>query len=85
MLEAMAVGCVLIGSDTAPVKEVLQSGTNGYLVPFFDTKSIAESVADALGNRGKQLRIRQAARRTVVEKYDLYGTCLPMWLELIQP
>ena len=34
-IEAMSCGCMLIGSDTTPVREVV-NGENGVLVPFFD-------------------------------------------------
>ncbi|WP_405118285.1 glycosyltransferase family 4 protein [Pseudomonas leptonychotis] len=48
LLEAMASGCLIVGSDTAPVREVIQDGENGLLVDFFDTDSIAERVLSAL-------------------------------------
>lgn len=62
MLEAMGSGCVLIGSDTAPVREVIRHGENGYLVDFFSPPAIARQVLDVL--RTRPLSIREAARRT---------------------
>jgi glycosyltransferase involved in cell wall biosynthesis len=41
LLEAMGAGCVVIGSNTDPVREVLNA-KNGILVPFFDVDQLAE-------------------------------------------
>jgi len=35
MLEAMSAGCVIAGSKTQPVEEVVRRGENGLLVDFF--------------------------------------------------
>jgi glycosyltransferase involved in cell wall biosynthesis len=64
MLEAMASGCLVIGSDTAPVREVLQHGKNGYLVDFFDTQALAEQVLTVLNTPQAQQPLRAAARET---------------------
>lgn len=64
MLEAMGSGCLLIGSDTAPVREVIRHGENGYLVDFFDPSAIADRTLEALHNPRNQLPLRVAARRT---------------------
>lgn len=64
MLEAMACGCLLIGSDTAPVREVLRHTENGYLVDFFDPQAIAAQVLDALHQPQRQQALRHAARQT---------------------
>jgi glycosyltransferase involved in cell wall biosynthesis len=76
MLEAMSAGCMVIASDTAPVREVLNEN-NGMLVPFFDVRQLAERVIDALVHRDRHLAIRAAARQTIIDKYDLKQRCLP--------
>jgi len=80
MLEAMAAGCLVIGSDTAPVREVIRNGDNGLLVDFFDTEAIATTVAKALEEQ--PTRLREQARETVVERYDLTTQCLPQWVAM---
>ena len=38
LIEALAAGCAVVASDTAPVREVLRDGENGLLVDFFDSR-----------------------------------------------
>jgi glycosyltransferase involved in cell wall biosynthesis len=83
LLEAMASECLVIGSRTAPVEEVIEDGSNGYLVDFFDTEAMAERIRDALEDPAAGARVRRNARRTVVETYDLKRICLPAHLALI--
>jgi glycosyltransferase involved in cell wall biosynthesis len=84
LLEAMAAGCAIVGSRTAPVEEVIRDGENGYLVDFFDREALADRVSDMLVNREKQQPIRVAARQTVVERFDLASKCLPAYLALLR-
>ncbi len=56
MLEAMAAGCLLVGSDTAPVREVLRDGENGHLVDFFDVQGMAHKVLEILHSPQQQMR-----------------------------
>ena len=43
LLEALSAGCLVVGSDTPPVREVLNDD-NGLLVPFFDTDQLASGL-----------------------------------------
>jgi glycosyltransferase involved in cell wall biosynthesis len=84
MLEAMAAGALLIASRTAPVEEVLVDGANGCLVDFFDPAALVERVTQALAQPKRFAPLRQAARETVVTRYDLRAVCLPASLELLR-
>jgi glycosyltransferase involved in cell wall biosynthesis len=84
LLEAMAAGCAIVASRTAPVEEVIRDGENGRLVDFFDRETLADRVSDMLVNREKQEPLRAAARQTVVERFDLASKCLPAYLALLR-
>jgi glycosyltransferase involved in cell wall biosynthesis len=83
MLEAMACGCLVIGSRTPPVEEVITDEVNGLLVDFFSTDQIVEKICRALQDREALVPIRQRARQTIMERYDLHRVCLPQQLSLI--
>ena len=83
MLEAMAAECLIIGSRTPPVEEVLRAGENGMLVDFFNPAEIAARVIEALAAPASFAGLRKNARRTVVEHYDLKRICLPAQLALL--
>lgn len=84
MLEAMSAGCLVVGSATPPVAEVISHRENGLLVEFFSTAQITEAVEEALADRRRMQEIRDSARRTVVERFDLKKKCLPAQLNLIE-
>ena len=83
VLEAMAAGCAVVASDTAPVREVMVDGVNARLVPFFDTAALAATVAKLLGDPGQRAALGGAARATIVERYDLATVCLPRQLRWV--
>jgi len=70
MLEAMATGCVVIGSRTAPVQEVIRDDQNGWLVDFSDPRAIAGKVVEMLGAVQGRVGISDAARRDAGERYS---------------
>jgi glycosyltransferase involved in cell wall biosynthesis len=86
LLEAMSMGCAIVGSDTAPVQEVIESGKNGLLVDFFKPQELASAVTKLLDDPALREKLGQAARKTAVERYDLKRVCLPnqvKWIEFI--
>ncbi len=83
MLEAMAAGCLVVGSRTQPVEEVIHHGGNGLLVDFFSPEQIADRVIEALEDGKSFASLRQNARQTVVDRFDLRSICLPAHLRLL--
>ena len=81
LLEAMSAGCLVVGSRTAPVEEVIRDGENGLLTDFFSTEQLAARIDQALSMDSRPLR--EAARKTAVERFDLKRVCLPAQLELV--
>jgi glycosyltransferase involved in cell wall biosynthesis len=70
-MEAMACGCCMVASNTAPVTEVIKDNYNGLLFDFYNVDQIVEKIEYALDNKDKIEEIRQNARQTIVEKYSL--------------
>ncbi len=83
MVETMAAGTLIIGSDTAPVAEVIQDGVTGRLVDFFDVKGWSDAVTDALARPEAYVALREAARQMVRDRYDLRSVCLPKQVDLL--
>lgn len=83
LLEAMATGCLVIGSDTAPVQELITDGVEGLLADFFDEEALAGRIHAALDLPARGAALRQAARQRIVNEYALQDL-LPRHLALIR-
>jgi len=84
LLEALSAGCLVIGSRTPPVQEVIVDGRNGYLTDFFDVDGLADRIVEMLQSVDQQSDLRAAARATVIANYDLRRVCLPAYFSLLQ-
>jgi glycosyltransferase involved in cell wall biosynthesis/parvulin-like peptidyl-prolyl isomerase len=83
MLEALSAGCLLVGSRTAPVMEVIQDGVNGLLADFFSPQEICDRLEEALKHPERMSAIRAKAREMIQQRYDL-SDLLPKHLQWIQ-
>ncbi|MGL5083494.1 MAG: glycosyltransferase family 4 protein [Microcoleaceae cyanobacterium] len=82
MIESLSTGCLVVGSDTPPVKEVIEDGKNGLLVDFFSPKQVADRVDEVLDHPDRMAELRKRARETVLERYNL-SALLSQQLQLI--
>lgn len=84
LLEAMACGCAIVASDTAPLREAIHDGDTGLLVDFFKPDAVAAGVVKLLENPVLRDKLGQHAREFAVAHYDLRSVCLPQMLQLIE-
>jgi len=87
MMEAMAAQCVIIGSATPPVEEIIEDGRNGLLCDFFSPQQIADRVDEVFNNPDRMRRLREAARRDIIEHYDVKDKLAEyqkLWQRLLQ-
>lgn len=61
--EALATGCVIVGSDTPTVSEFVTHDQNGLLTSFFDPKGLADAVLRAIEDASLAKRLREGARK----------------------
>ena len=82
-MESMACGCAVVGSDTPPVREVITHGENGFLVDFFSPTAVANQVFEILDHPTRMQHIRDAARASIINKYDL-KKLMPLHMQLVR-
>lgn len=70
LAEAMASGCYVVASDTAPLRDAIQDGVNGRLLPFFDVEALAEVLIAACREPQASRAMRAAARTTAEAKFS---------------
>jgi glycosyltransferase involved in cell wall biosynthesis len=71
LLDAMAAGCAIVGSNTAPVREVIREGWNGLLADMRSPRAIATALERLLDDRALAARLGSAARQHMLDGYAL--------------
>lgn len=68
--DALAAGCMVIGSDTAPVRELVADMETGVLVDMDDPEEVADMIEWAFDHPNEAAKIRQCARNAMLSKHD---------------
>lgn len=84
LTEAMAAGCLIVASDTEPVRELITDGENGRLVPYFDREALQTALIRALEGDPDAARLKEAARQTITRDYDFETKTLPRMVEWVE-
>ena len=82
LIEAMACGCCIVGSQGMPVCEVIQDDVDGILVPINAPELLSQKVVELLANPQARERLGKAARQRAL-LYDQRLT-LMQFLKLLQ-
>ena len=82
-MNALACGATVMGSDTAPVREMIRDGENGLLFDFFDIDAAVDAAEQVLDDPDTYRAMGETAAAHVRAQYSL-DACLPQILELYQ-
>lgn len=92
LVEAMGAALVPVVSDIASgVPEIVTGGTNGERLPIGDVAAFARAIARLNRERGRLEAMSVAARRTVIERFDIrdraadYQVLYARWRDLYRP
>ncbi|MGP7816704.1 glycosyltransferase [Niallia sp. 01092] len=71
LMEAMAIGKLVISTYHSGIPELIQDNENGWLVPERDSAALAEKIEEVLSNKEKWGTIQQNARAKIVQDHNL--------------
>ncbi|HRJ68125.1 MAG TPA: glycosyltransferase [Beijerinckiaceae bacterium] len=71
ILEAMASGLPVVATDAGGIRDVVEDGMTGVLVPRRDPQALATALLDLLRNRDTRRRMGEAGRRRAEERYSI--------------
>ncbi len=69
-LEALAVGCPVVSTDTSAQPEIVIDGLTGRLVPTGDVDALAAALDDLMGDEPTRAQLSSSARTFVVDRFD---------------
>lgn len=62
-LEALASGLAIVGTDTAGIRDIVQDGSNGYLVPLYNHTVYAQKIEHLCKNKKTLMEMKQKSRQ----------------------
>ncbi len=77
------MGCAIVASDTAPLREAIKHDETGRLADFFDVLGLANEVCALLDDPQARIRLGTNARAFARANYDLKTVCLPRQLQWV--
>jgi glycosyltransferase involved in cell wall biosynthesis len=69
VLEAMACGLPIVGTQASGLHELVRDGLNGYLVPTKDPEALAQALARLMGDGYERRRMGRESRRLAEREF----------------
>ena len=81
LLEAQAAGLPVVSFDcpTGPA-EIIDDGTNGLVIPSYDTSCMASAIVSLVKDREERIRLASNSKANL-KRYSM-DAIIPMWLDL---
>lgn len=83
LVEAMGCECLILASDTAPVRDAVTHNLEGILNDFFDVPALTEAMIAACRQPEAFTDLRRQARQTALARFDRETVGVPGWMQLI--
>ncbi len=83
VMEAMSAGLPVVATDVGGHSEIIDDGSNGWLVPPRDVPSLTEALREALTDAQKAARMGKAARERAI-KIGGYGSNAQLLLQYFE-
>lgn len=70
LMEASTLGTPIVATDVVGTREVVISGTNGFLVPLDDSNALADRVESLLTNNELHSKLAESSKEYALENFD---------------
>lgn len=70
VMEAMAAGLPIVTTDVGAIRELVEAGVNGLLLPASDTGALVTALSALVGDESKRRSMAIASRRLAEERFD---------------
>jgi glycosyltransferase involved in cell wall biosynthesis len=70
LIEAMAAGTAVVATSVGGVPDLVSDGVNGLLVPFGDSRAMADALTRLMDDPDERDRLGRAGRAHVMARYD---------------
>jgi len=88
LLEALALGLVVVARDVGGVPEVIRDGENGILVSSDDPTVLASACLEVLADSSRSRRLAESGPKSVAEKFTIDRTATQvaeLYRSLVEP